>query len=68
MPYLGRVDRVGVVGVHDSGVIENHVGSTPAILSLNSSLHVRLLGHVAADGLQSRCSRHELLHLGESLG
>jgi len=65
---FGRVDCVGVVGVHDARVVEHHVGAPPAILGLDCGLHVGLLGHVAAYRFKARGVGDDLLHLGDGLG
>ena len=68
VPYLlGGINGVGIVGVHDSSVVEDHVGAAPAILRFHHRLHVRLLGDVTLDDLHSRDIRNDLLHLRNGL-
>lgn len=65
---LGSVDRVRIIGVHDTGIVEDHIHTTPAILRLDHSLDIGLLGYVAADGLQTAGGGDNFLDLGQGLG
>lgn len=44
---LRRVDRVGVVGVHDAGVVVHDVDAAPCIEAPDRDFDVGLLAHVA---------------------
>lgn len=65
---LGSVNRVGIIGMHDTGIVEYHVHTTPTVLRLDHGLDIGLLRHVAADGLQTASVGYHLLDLGQGLG
>lgn len=65
---LGGVDGIRIVSVHNTSVIEDHIGAAPAVLGLDHCLHVGFLGHVALEGLHTRGSGNNFLHLGQCLG
>lgn len=65
---LGGIDRIRIIGMHDTGIVEDHIHTTPAVLGLDHGLHIGLLRHVAAEGLQTAGGGDDLLDLGQSLG
>ena len=65
---LGSVNGIRIIGVHDTGIVEDDIGTTPGVHGLDHRLHVGLLGHIAADSLQTASVGDHLLHLVESLG
>ncbi|KAJ8610639.1 hypothetical protein MRB53_038418 [Persea americana] len=67
VPYrLGRVDSVGIVRVHYTRVVEQHVHAAPGLDVRNHGRDLRLLGHVALYGLELRVWRREGLELGKT--
>ena len=62
---LGGVDGIGVVRVHDSGIVEDHICAAPGVLGLDHSLDLGFLGDVALDGLNAGRVRNELSDLRE---
>lgn len=65
---LGCIDGIGIVGVHDARIVEDHVHAAPAILGLDHGLHVGFFGDVAADGFEAVCIGNYFLHFGEGFG
>lgn len=60
---LGRVDGVGVVGVHDARVVEHDVDAAPRVDVLHQRLDVGLLRHVRHADLDLVHGGDELLQL-----
>lgn len=67
VPNLLRgIDSIGIIGVHDSCVVEDHIRSTPGVLGFDHGLDVGFLGDIALDGLNLRRGGDKLPDFGDS--
>lgn len=64
---LRRINSVGIVGVHDTGVVEDDVHAAPGVGSGDKSFNLGFLGDVGLVGLDDG-AWDEFLNFGEGFG
>lgn len=63
---LGGVDGIGVVGMHDPGVIEDDVNAAPRVELVDHGGHIGFFGHISFERFEPRMVREDGVDFGES--